>query len=343
MPNRDASEPSLPRTAAVVYNPTKVDLDEVRGAVERVAPATGRGSTLWFETTKDDVGQGAGRAALEAGADLIIAAGGDGTVRAVAEVVAGTEATFAVLPSGTGNLLARNLSLPLNDVEAALEIAFNGTDRSIDVGRIDIRRSDQSVDRHVFVVMAGAGLDAKMIDATDDDLKKKAGILAYVQAIARVLRDPTDLHFKYRVDGGTPTRVTAHTLIIANCGSLPGNILLLPDAEIDDGVLDVLFLRPGRLIGWVQIFAKVLFENGVIGRIPGLQHLRSREVKAVNTSTGRRIRASFARAEQLELDGDGIGEGTAFAIEVLPGALTTRVARTSLPAARPVGQASSES
>ncbi len=327
MPAAGDLETKKRTSAAVVYNPIKVDLDEVRAAVAAAESAAGRAPTLWFETSEDDVGQGAGKAALEAGADLIIAAGGDGTIRAVAEVVAGSGAVFAVLPSGTGNLLARNLSLPLNDVTAAIGIAFAGADRSVDVGQIDIRRSDESIDRHVFVVMAGAGLDAKMIDATDEDLKKKAGILAYVQAIAGVLRDGTDLHFRFRVDGGSPVRVTAHTLIVANCGSLPGNILLLPDAEIDDGILDVLFLRPGRLIGWVQIFTKVLFENGVIGRIPGLQHLRSREVKTVNTSTGKKIRASFFRPEQLELDGDGIGEATAFAIEVLPGALITRVAR----------------
>ena len=320
-------EPSQRPVAAVVYNPTKVDLDAVKAAVGVAESAADRGPTLWFETSVEDVGQGVAREALDAGADLIIAAGGDGTIRAVAEVVATADATFAVLPSGTGNLLARNLSLPLNDVQAAVDIAFTGADRAVDVGRIDVRREDSSVDRHIFTVMAGAGLDAKMIEATDEDLKKKAGILAYVGAIGKVLRDGSDLHFRYRVDGGSPQRVTAHTLIVANCGSLPGKILLLPEAQIDDGVLDVLFLRPGRLLGWIQIFAKVLWENGVVSRIPGLRHLRSREVKTVNTSTGKRIRASFSRPEEFELDGDGIGAGTAFAIQVLPGALTTRVAR----------------
>lgn len=313
------------RVAAIVFNPVKIDVDEVRAEVERAEQAAGRGPTLWFETSEDDVGQGAARRALEAGADLVIAAGGDGTVRAVAEVVSGSGTAFALLPSGTGNLLARNLGLPLDDVGAAIDVAYAGEDRAIDVGVIDVRRADASVDRHTFVVMAGAGLDAKMIEATDEDLKKKAGILAYVQAIARVLRDGSRLHLRYRVDDGTPTRVTAHTLIVANCGSLPGRILLLPQAQIDDGVLDVLFLKPGRLLGWIQIFGKVLFENGVVSRIPGLRHVAAREVRTVNTDTGRRIRASFSRAEQLELDGDGIGEATAFAISVAPGALTVRV------------------
>ena len=323
MPSNDT--PSTP-VAAVVYNPVKIDVDQVRAEVARAERTAGRGTTLWFETSEDDVGQGAARAALDAGADLVIAAGGDGTVRAAAEVIAGSDASFAILPAGTGNLLARNLHLPLDAVGPAIDIAFSGRDRPIDVGAIDVRRADSSVDAHVFVVMAGVGLDAKMIDATDEDLKKRAGILAYVQAIARVLRDRSRLHLQYRVDGGSPARVTAHTLIVANCGSLPGRILLLPEAQIDDGVLDVLFLKPGRVLGWVQVFGKVLWENGVVGRVPGLRHLASREVKTVNTSTGRRVRASFSRPEQLELDGDGIGEATGFAIAIREGALTVRVA-----------------
>jgi diacylglycerol kinase family enzyme len=322
-PQPDA--PSEPTIAAVVYNPIKIDLDEVRREVARAESAAGYGTTLWFETSEEDVGQGVARQALEAGADLVISAGGDGTVRAVAEVVAGTEATFAIVPAGTGNLLARNMKLPLGDVAAAIDVAFSGSDHAIDVGVIDVRRADESVDRHTFVVMAGAGLDAKMIEATDEDLKKRAGVLAYVQALARVLRDRSNLHLRYRVDGGSPQRVTAHTLIVANCGSLPGKILLLPEAQIDDGVLDVLFLQPGRLLGWVQIFAKVLWENGVVSRIPGLSRLRSREVRTMNTATGRRVRASFSRPEQLELDGDGIGEATAFAIRIEAGGLTVRM------------------
>ncbi len=325
MPSNESTQSGA--VAAVVYNPVKIDLEQVRAEVARAESAAGRGTTLWFETSEDDVGQGAAREALDAGADLVLAAGGDGTVRAVAEVVAGSDATFAILPAGTGNLLARNLSLPLNAVGPAIDVAFSGQDRVIDVGVIDVRREDSSVDRHTFVVMAGAGLDAKMIEATDEDLKKKAGILAYVQAIARVLRDRSRLHLNFRVDGGSPTRVTAHTLIVANCGSLPGRILLLPEAQIDDGVLDLLFLKPGRLLGWIQIFGKVLWENGVVGRIPGLKRFASREVRTVNTATGKRVRVSFSRPEQLELDGDGIGEATGFKISVQEGALTVRVAR----------------
>ena len=101
----EPGSPSSPKVAAIIYNPIKIDLDEVRREVARAESEAGYGPSLWLETTKEDVGQGAARSALEDGAGLVISAGGDGTVRAVAEVIAGTSATFAILPAGTGNLL----------------------------------------------------------------------------------------------------------------------------------------------------------------------------------------------------------------------------------------------
>ncbi|HEY8281601.1 MAG TPA: diacylglycerol kinase family protein, partial [Leifsonia sp.] len=181
------------RVAAVVANPVKVDLDDLRASVDAAAQRHGWGETLWFETTEDDPGEGQTREALESGADMVIAAGGDGTVRTVAEVLHGTDASLALLPSGTGNLLARNLDLTLDDADHALETAFGGRDRKIDVAVADIRGEDGTVRRHSYLVMAGLGIDAKMLVATDDDLKAKAGWLAYVKAIGTVLRDKNQL------------------------------------------------------------------------------------------------------------------------------------------------------
>ena len=104
------------RTAAVIYNPVKVDIDELRAAVDSEASAAGWAETSWYETSVEDVGQGVTKQAIADGADMIIAAGGDGTVRAIAEAVRGTGASVALLPSGTGNLLARNLELTLDDM-----------------------------------------------------------------------------------------------------------------------------------------------------------------------------------------------------------------------------------
>ena len=88
---------------------------------------------------------------------MIVVAGGDGTVRAVAEAVHENDVSLALLPSGTGNLLARNLKLTLDDLEHSIHSAFTGEDRQIDLGMIDIRRADSKVDTHAYVVMAGLG------------------------------------------------------------------------------------------------------------------------------------------------------------------------------------------
>jgi len=313
------------RLAAVVYNPIKVDLENLKKLVAAQEGDAGWQKTLWFETSKEDPGQGATAEALEAGATLVIAAGGDGTVRAVAEALRDTDATLALLPSGTGNLLARNLNLTLDDVDNALHTAFSGKDRDIDVARIRIRRENGSVDEHTYLVMAGLGIDAKMLANTDDDLKAKAGWLAYVHAIVRVFRDKNSLRFRYQLDEHPVQRVHAHTIIVGNCGSLPANILLLPDAAVDDGVFDVLILNPEGLAGWLQVFKKVLWENGVLRRLKFGRKLISKDHDSVNYTTGSTLSLRLNRAEQIELDGDGFGEAVAFKTWLDAGGLTVRV------------------
>jgi diacylglycerol kinase family enzyme len=313
------------RLAAVVYNPVKVEVDDLRPIVEAEARDAGWEPTLWYETTEEDPGGGQAREALDAGATMVLAAGGDGTVRAVAEVVQGTKASLALLPSGTGNLLARNLSLTLNDVQHSVHSAFAGGDRSIDVALADVYREDGSHTRHAFLVMAGFGIDAKMLAATDDELKAKVGWLAYVKALVTVLRDKNLLRLRYKIDGEDVRRLRAHTLIIGNAGSLPGNILLLPEAAVDDGQLDVVILRPEQIIGWLQIIVKVVWENGVLSRTRLGRKFRTREVKALNYLRGKELRVRLSHPEEVELDGDPFGKAIGMVTRVAAGELTVRV------------------
>ncbi len=155
-----ASTDGSRRRAAGVYNPIKVDLASLKTKVAQAAGTAGWQETLWFETSEDDPGKGAAQEALSHDVDMVIAAGGDGTVRAVAEGMSGSGVSLGLLPSGTGNLLARNLKLTLNDVDHSLEAAFSGRDRTVDLAAIEILREDESRDKHVFVVMAGVGIDA---------------------------------------------------------------------------------------------------------------------------------------------------------------------------------------
>jgi diacylglycerol kinase (ATP) len=320
-------EHSETRFAAVVYNPIKVDLEALKAAVVKHEAAGGWGATLWLPTSEEDAGQGPTKEALESGASMVIAAGGDGTVRAVAEAMVDGDASLALLPSGTGNLLARNLHLTLGDLDHSLETAFEGVDRSVDVGRIEIERDDRSKSRHVFVVMAGLGIDAKMLAATSDELKKHIGWLAYVGALMTALRDKNQLRLRYSLDGSPTRAIRAHTIIVGNCGLLPANILLLPDAAVDDGLFDIVLLRPKGIFGWAQIIGKVLWENGVLRRSEAGRKLLSltKDARALRYVKGREVILRLDRAHDIELDGDSFGTALALKTWVDAGGLTVRV------------------
>ncbi|WP_345762365.1 diacylglycerol/lipid kinase family protein [Diaminobutyricibacter sp. McL0608] len=311
--------------AAVVYNPTKVDEAEIRRAIADEPGSAGWAPTLWIATTEDDPGSGQTKRALAEGASVVLAAGGDGTVRAVVEALADTDVPLAILPAGTGNLLARNLDLTIDDLAESVRIAFTGADRRIDVVRIDIRREDNAITHHAFVVMAGLGLDAKMLAKTDEELKARVGWLAYAQAIIRALRDSHQLRLRYSLDGDKQQAVRAHTLIVGNCGTLTGNIVLLPDAEVDDGLFDLVMMRPQDLLGWLQIVGKVFWENGVLRRTEVGRLFTTKDVHALRYLRGKELRVRFSKPEEIELDGDGLGYATAIKTWIAPGALAVRL------------------
>jgi diacylglycerol kinase family enzyme len=313
--------------AAIVYNPIKVDLAALRKAVTAAERKAGWKRSLWLETSEEDPGGGQAKEAIAKGAAVVLAAGGDGTVRAVAEALSGTDTPLALLPSGTGNLLARNLELPLDDLEHSVETALTGDDRTIDVGTVEVERPDGSRATNTFLVMAGVGLDAQMIANTNPEQKKKVGWLAYVDAIARSLRRNHRIRLRYTVDGSPIQTMSAHTVLVGNCGALPGNILLLPDAKIDDGIFDLVALRPKGAIGWVQIWVKIVWENGVLRRSAVGRKLMglSKEVRTLRYLTGRSFVARFSRPEEYELDGDPFGKAVAIRVLVEPLALKVRV------------------
>lgn len=310
-----------------MFNPIKVDVDALRKTVAAAEQAAGWSPTLWFETTEEDPGTGQAREAVEQGADVVMAAGGDGTVRAVAEGLHGSTAALALLPSGTGNLLARNLELTLDNLQLSVDTAFTGQDRAIDLGLLEAERADGTREKFIFLVMAGVGLDAQMIANTNDTLKAKVGWLAYVDAIARSLRGNNRVRMRFSVDGGPVRTMTAHTVLVGNCGSLPGNILLLPEAAVDDGILDVVALRPKGIIGWLQIWVKIVWENGVLRRSQVGRKMLSltKEVRTLRYMKGARFVARLSRPEEFELDGDGFGKAVALRAAVDPLGLTIRV------------------
>lgn len=315
------------RHIAVVYNPIKVDVAKLERLVRAAEVAAGWTTTQWFATSVDDRGQGVTRAAVALGASVVLAVGGDGTVRAVAEALRGTGVAIAIAPTGTGNLLARNLNLPLAHLEGSVRTAFTGRDRAIDLGVAEIWRIDGAREEHVFLVMAGLGLDAKMIALTNPRLKKAVGWLAYVDAGMRAISDLRPVKLRFSIDGSPERTTSVHTVIVGNCGALPGGILLMPEAQPDDGILDIAALKPRGPFGWIKVWNKVTWENGVLRKTAlgrSIIDLRS-DVRDVLYATGRDMALTVEVPQEFQLDGDEFGEAKAVHAWVDPGALTVKV------------------
>ncbi|MBB4141069.1 diacylglycerol/lipid kinase family protein [Microbacterium invictum] len=315
------------RHAAVVYNPVKVSLDRVRRAVQVQERRHGWDETRWYETSPEDSGLRAAQAALAEDPAVVIVAGGDGTVRTVAEVVYPTGTPVALVPAGTGNLLARNLGLTLSDVEGSVAAAFSGATRAVDIAVAEVEDETGERRTHAFLVMAGIGLDAEMAEHTSAVAKQRLGWLAYVTPIARSVIANRLIHLHYRVDGGHSRSVRAHTVIVGNCGTLTGNMLLIPAAKVDDGLLDVVMLRPKGRFGWARIGTRLTIQGVAHRSRLGRRWLQSApELQALAYAQGRQFDVRFETPHGIELDGDSFGVVARARITVRPAAVRVCIA-----------------
>ena len=304
---------------AMVRNPVKLGADEAVELVRRACRGAGWPEPLVLETAVEDPGYGQARRALAAGADVVLAAGGDGTVREVARALAGSGTPLGLVPLGTGNLLARALDLPVGRPEAAVAVALHGATRHIDVGRVELENAVTGArHRDVFLVMGGIGVDAEVIAATRDDLKRWVGWLAYSEAGLRLLMRPQRrTRMSVSLDGGAGQARKARTVLFANTGRMPAGIEFIPDARLDDGRLDVVVVSPRSMLGWAWVAGKAV--TGYRRDIPVIEYLGSR-----------RVTVTVEDPTATQLDGDVTGEATTVSAWVEPLALGVRV--ESLPA-----------
>lgn len=310
----------------IVWNPSKTEKEELETAWQEAAAAVGGSEppkVSWFETKEDDPGRGPAKDALEAGVDVVVAAGGDGTVRAVAEYLADVEADvdLGIVPLGTGNLLARNLEVPLGDPAAALERVLVGTASPIDVGWAEVA-VDSGTEKHAFVVMAGFGIDAHMITETDDDLKEKAGWLAYVESLGRALSASEIIDLQLGLNDGDLANHEAHTFIVGNCGTLQGGLTLLPDADPSDGELDLIVLGSEGVAGWVDTLKNMVWDNGLKRFLGGGESAEDSESVVHRRLTSAVVELSEPRV--FEVDGDDLDETTRVEISVQPAGVRIR-------------------
>lgn len=300
------SAPDGPLRCAVVVNPARVeDLEQRRAAVDTALAGAGWPAPEWIETTPDSPGTEQARQAAADGFDVVFACGGDGTVRACVEGLVGTSTALAILPAGTGNLLATNLGVP-QDPTAGVRLVLERGRRRIDVGVAAPVDDDGGGEGTAFAVMAGMGFDAAMLDDADKRLKSALGPVAYVLSALKHLTDRS-MRLTITLDDRPPLRRRARSVVVGNVGRLQAGVLLLERASPDDGQLDVAVLAPRSLVHWVRL------AWGVVRRQEHVPHLEVHRAASVV------VRAD--RVHPRELDGDVIEPAPVLAITLRERAL----------------------
>ena len=315
--------------AAIIFNPESGRLRRLRTIVAATESSAGWQPTLWISTTDAGPVDGLVDQAVAASVDLVIAAGGDGTVRSAGAALAGRGLPFGIIPVGTANLLARNLGLPLRRLVTATRIAFSGAERPLDVATIDYELADGSEYSHDYFVMAGFGVDADMVTNTVALQKARFGWVAYVMPILRSLqRRPVDT-VTYSLDGGATDTATVHSFIVANSGTITAGLRLIPEARLDDGQLDLLTMRSitGRdrstLVRWLAPF-NVPFPTKRMRRTDATAHAANSPGGTFHYAKAAAVSVSLEEPAVMQADGDLLGPVVRARFSVAAGALAVR-------------------
>ena len=244
----------------------------------------------------------AARDAMNAGVDAVAVYGGDGTVNEVASALTGGKVPLVLLPGGTANVMAHELGIPSDLAQAAGLVIGEHRIRNVDIA--------ETADRKRFFLRAGIGWEAESVQGADRAMKDKFGDLAYVLSGMRELLRTEIAQYRITIDG-TTIEAEGVSCMVANSISLGmGELALLPDVKVDDGLLDVVLLRRGDAASLASLASAAV----------GAQT----ESDALQRWTGREIRVETEPPQAVVLDGEDGGE-TPLEVRVLPGAVPVLV------------------
>jgi YegS/Rv2252/BmrU family lipid kinase len=243
------------------------------------------------------------RQALDQGAALVVAWGGDGTINSVASALVNTPVSLGIIPAGSGNGLARELGIP-GRREAALAVALGGRDRVIDAGALN---------GHLFFNVAGIGFDAHVAQVFADAAGRRRGLIAYAATTVRELFRYAPSRYVVR-DGNRRVVREGGALLIstANTRQWGSGAQIAPQARPDDGQLD--FVLIDALPPLVLLAQLWRLYNKSVSRIGGTVIQRVIEVSMTADP-----------AAPVHIDGEPIGVASEISVRVIPGALRVRV------------------
>jgi diacylglycerol kinase (ATP) len=273
--------------------------------------ASGVTDPLWFEVPKSAKAPKCVRRAVKLGADLVFVWGGDGMVQRCIDAVAGSSVAIAILPAGTANLLATNLDIP-KDLAQAVAIGLHGSRRLLDVGVLNGER---------FAVMAGAGFDARIMGGVDSAAKERFGRLAYFGSSARAMRSGRR-HMKITVDGDVWFEGKASCVLFGNVGTVAGGLRIFPDAQPDDGLLEIGVVTAHRLLDWLRVLTRIASHDPAKSPMVSMTH-------------GRKFSVRLDRSLPFELDGGARTKTRKLRVRVKPGAVCVCVPEPVVPADEP--------